>query len=1261
MNYNDPENMPPVWQVGDVILDLYEVKEVFTGGGMGLVYRVHHRNWDMDLAVKSPRPEFFQTQQQIENFEREAETWVNLGLHPHIVSCYYVRRLGGIPRIFAEYVEGGTLADWIRNGKLYAGSPENALQRILDIAIQFAWGLHYAHEKGLVHQDVKPANVLMMPDGTAKVSDFGLANARRASVESTDVSAHIGQSILVPGCGFLTPAYASPEQFRGEPLSRKTDIWSWAVSILEMMKGELDWSHGLAAPYVMEEFYGDKFATDPIAACLLGCLQPIPDQRFASINEVADSLKAQFQALTGGPFPRELPRRELAESWFAHNKALSLLDIKGIQAAELDIQEVFRRWPHQIESRFVCLLLKWRTGEISDVDVLEQLGSCTNASAQKQYFLGLINRERGSIGLAQKQLNESLNQGMKEAGAILKDSAFTLGAEPRMVFSYEISGPRVSATCLLSDNSTVIVADMKGAILVFSLPLNELIAKLETSIEAIYSIAAHPQNSCFAVAGKGETVELWNAETNTRLAMLRHGGTCSPSVTFDSSGNTLVAATAEGYARRWDFPFGETWFDLLADAEKVPILAVVMLPSRRSIVALRTDWTLLEWATNNQLTATPMKLPEFSDRGRAHIGRPQLAPVPGKSAVMVSDGYESGIFELSAATLANLIKTTGLVTGRCGSLGACCESHSVSLYEFTLKRKYYTLPSPYAPNELSLNDVSLWYEAPAMSFNGCRLCYSAWLQTENDAKIKTSPDKCRSLIVVWDIAALGDCKERLAAPYPLIQPVSSAEYFQRAQRFLTALEHATAVLDAGDPVKSLALISAVLENTGFDRSGEALALHWRAGSYILRDKLTSVNQRASHDYGECFAYGPDKSAFLVQSKLHLHWRFSPDTDDEYQWLYGYDPLMSEIGVSLDDLFGQWRVRRLVGFDPINNAVYLENGFFLTDAKVRRSYDVPRGSGNALMKAIQTGLVVMLGQAIGTLRSVDGFPPFPVYRPDSSKAPFRRYNGSDHMDIPLRSHEITDCAFCARQPVLITADGSRFITAWDGCSRRYRRYASGTDSAFLINGSMSGTKFCVASRSGHVIVGSLPGFTQLWNKEFNMELDSGTRVLQFSCDEKLILVGGWRRLLLVDAETSNTLWEWEGCYRGAVITIDSRFLIIYKIEGFDCYELTWSYRPSDHAEDWHRMIGFAKAFLASGIDFRNQYSNCSGIDDMITNSGGKMRKLLRLLGLGDRQDIQVATVLRQAWEDVLVEGDLIRFEDWDDETGQRAFPFFWEIP
>ena len=144
------------WNVGDKILDLYEVTGILGEGGMGKVYKVRHNGWNVDLAVKSPRTEILTKKHAIENFETEAETWINLGMHPHTVSCYYVRRLGGIPRVFAEYVGGGSLKDWIENGKLYEGGHDESLKRILDIAVQFAWGLHYAHQQGLVHQDVKP-------------------------------------------------------------------------------------------------------------------------------------------------------------------------------------------------------------------------------------------------------------------------------------------------------------------------------------------------------------------------------------------------------------------------------------------------------------------------------------------------------------------------------------------------------------------------------------------------------------------------------------------------------------------------------------------------------------------------------------------------------------------------------------------------------------------------------------------------------------------------------------------------------------------------------------------------------------------------------------------------------------------------------------------------------------------------------------------------------------------------------------------------
>ena len=186
-----------------------------------------------------------------ENFEREAETWVNLGLHPHAVSCYYVRRLGGVPRVFAEFIEGGSLSDWIKDGRLYEGAPEAALARILDIAIQFAWGLDYSHEQGLIHQDVKPANVMMTKDGLAKVTDFGLARAR--PMAGGDAGEGPQQTMMVASLG-MTPAYASPEQATGQTLTRRTDLWSWGVSLLEMFTGEVLWPMGTTVAGFLEEY-----------------------------------------------------------------------------------------------------------------------------------------------------------------------------------------------------------------------------------------------------------------------------------------------------------------------------------------------------------------------------------------------------------------------------------------------------------------------------------------------------------------------------------------------------------------------------------------------------------------------------------------------------------------------------------------------------------------------------------------------------------------------------------------------------------------------------------------------------------------------------------------------------------------------------------------------------------------------------------------------------------------------------------------------
>src|SRR5690349_13815555 len=124
-----------IWQPGDVVLGLYEVRDVLRGG-MGVVHRVRHRGWRIDLAVKTPRPELLGSAAAVRRFEAEASTWVELGLHPHTVNCVYVRTVDGLPRVFAEWVDGGSLAEAVADGRLYAGGPRAALGRLLDVAVQ---------------------------------------------------------------------------------------------------------------------------------------------------------------------------------------------------------------------------------------------------------------------------------------------------------------------------------------------------------------------------------------------------------------------------------------------------------------------------------------------------------------------------------------------------------------------------------------------------------------------------------------------------------------------------------------------------------------------------------------------------------------------------------------------------------------------------------------------------------------------------------------------------------------------------------------------------------------------------------------------------------------------------------------------------------------------------------------------------------------------------------------------------------------------
>ncbi|TDC42140.1 tetratricopeptide repeat protein [Actinomadura sp. KC345] len=400
------------WRAGDLVDGRYEVLEMLGQGGMGVVHRVRHLGWDADLAVKSPRPEMFRDAAGHERFVAEAETWVSLGLHPHVCTCHYVRALGPVPRVFAEYVEGGSLRDRIDDGRLHGGDPDQVVPRILDIAIQVAWGLEHAHGRGLVHQDIKPANVLLDLDGTAKITDFGLARA--GEFAGSGSGATHGSTLLVEGSGGMTPVYASPEQFARRTLGRRSDMFSFGATVLEMLTGRVTWPFGPAAATALADCLagGTGMAVPRIppdlAALLTRCLRSEPRHRPRTMDEVSAGLTAVYEALTGQAYPRSKPRAADLRADEFNNQALSLLDLGRSAEAERRFAEALAADPRHAQAAYHLGLLRWRRGDIDDdalVSNLEALRADTGDSWRVRFLLAQVHMERGDLDPARELLD----------------------------------------------------------------------------------------------------------------------------------------------------------------------------------------------------------------------------------------------------------------------------------------------------------------------------------------------------------------------------------------------------------------------------------------------------------------------------------------------------------------------------------------------------------------------------------------------------------------------------------------------------------------------------------------------------------------------------------------------------------------------------------------------------------------------------------------------------------------------------------------
>ena len=202
--------------IGDVVSH-YKILQKLGEGGMGVVYKAEDTKLHRFFALKFLPPYLLASEDERRRFVREAQASAALS-HPNIATIFEIDESEAKIFIALEYIEGQTLAEKVTSGPL-------RLDDALSIAIQTCEGLQAAHEKGIVHRDIKSQNIMVTTKGQVKILDFGLAKLRGATVV-TKVGAIVG-----------TIGYMSPEQLQGKPVDHRTDIWALGVVLYEMIAG----------------------------------------------------------------------------------------------------------------------------------------------------------------------------------------------------------------------------------------------------------------------------------------------------------------------------------------------------------------------------------------------------------------------------------------------------------------------------------------------------------------------------------------------------------------------------------------------------------------------------------------------------------------------------------------------------------------------------------------------------------------------------------------------------------------------------------------------------------------------------------------------------------------------------------------------------------------------------------------------------------------------------------------------------------------
>ena len=264
-----------------VLAGRYELFEKIGEGGMSVVYKAKDRLLNRFVAIKVLKPEFIKDRKFIESFRRESQAAASLS-HSNIVNIFDVGQEGNIHYIVMELVTGNTLSEMIKEEGPFP------YQKVIELTKQIAAALSEAHRNNLIHRDVKPHNVMLTADGTAKITDFGIAKAINSSTIADTMSGGIMGSVH----------YFSPEQARGGYVDEKSDIYSLGIVMYEMLTGRVPFDGDNPVNIALMHINGEMVPPSKLVSGIPPALERIvlkatdkyQSNRFASVDELIQAL-----------------------------------------------------------------------------------------------------------------------------------------------------------------------------------------------------------------------------------------------------------------------------------------------------------------------------------------------------------------------------------------------------------------------------------------------------------------------------------------------------------------------------------------------------------------------------------------------------------------------------------------------------------------------------------------------------------------------------------------------------------------------------------------------------------------------------------------------------------------------------------------------------------------------------------------------------------------------------------------------------------